>query len=74
MVVEMCKGGPYYYFLFTNAVGNVWCIKNRTKHSSKTLLRLVQFLKHQTLYQIGKIEASLKKDGGRAGRKVWGWI
>ena len=28
---------------------NVWCIKNCTKHSSKTLLRLVQFLMHKTL-------------------------
>ena len=28
---------------------NVWCIKNHTKHSCKTLLRLVRFLMHQTL-------------------------
>ena len=27
----------------------IWCIKNSTKHSSKTLLRLVWFLMHQTL-------------------------
>ena len=31
---------------------NVWCLKNCTKHSSKTLLRLVQFLMHQTLRHI----------------------
>ena len=28
---------------------NVWCIKNRTKHSHKTLLSLVRYLMHQTL-------------------------
>ena len=31
---------------------NVWCIKNRTKHSSKTSLRLVWFLMHQTLLRL----------------------
>ena len=28
---------------------NVWCIKNQTNHSSKTLMRWVRFLLHQTL-------------------------
>ena len=28
---------------------NVWCIKNQTSHSSKTLQSLIQFLMHQTL-------------------------
>ena len=28
---------------------NVWCIKNRTRHSTKALLSLVRFLMHQTL-------------------------
>ena len=28
---------------------DVWCIKNRTNHSSKTLMNLVRFLLHQTL-------------------------
>ena len=28
---------------------NVWCIKNQTNHSSKTLMSLVWFLLHQTL-------------------------
>ena len=31
---------------------NIWCIKNRTKHSSKTLLSLVRFLMHQTLEEL----------------------
>ena len=31
---------------------NVWCIKNRTNHSSKTLMSLVRFLLHQTLFGI----------------------
>ena len=38
MVVEMCKGGPYYYFLPMHLA-----------------------------YQIGKIEATLKKGGGPGG-------
>ena len=29
--------------------GNVWCIKNWTKHISNTILSLVWFLMHQTL-------------------------
>ena len=41
MVVEMCKGGQYYYFL-----------------------------PMQLAYQIGKIEASLKKDGGLGGAGI----
>ena len=31
---------------------NVWCIKIRTKGSSKTLLSLVRILMHQTLHQL----------------------
>ena len=34
---------------FTIKVYNVWCNKNRTKHSSVLLLPLVRFLLHQTL-------------------------
>ena len=30
-------------------INNVWCIENRTKHSSKTLQSLVRFLMHQML-------------------------
>ena len=37
------------FLQFSYFSNNVWCIKNRTKHSSKTLLSLVQFLMHQTL-------------------------
>ena len=32
-----------------DCAANVWCIKNCTKHSTKTLLSLVQFLMHQML-------------------------
>ena len=34
---------------------NVWCIKIRTKDSSKTLLRLVGILMHQTLFDALKL-------------------
>ena len=37
------------YFSFLKSNDNVWCIKNQTNHSSKTLLSLVRFLMHQTL-------------------------
>ena len=29
---------------------NVWCIKNQTNHSSKTVMSLVRFLLYQTLH------------------------
>ena len=35
--------------IFKSLNSNVWCIKIRTKDSSKTLLSLVRFLMHQTL-------------------------
>ena len=39
-----------YLELQGSSVSNVWCIKIRTKDSSKRLLSLVRFLMHQTLY------------------------
>ena len=33
-------------------ITNVWCIKNRTNHSSKALMILIRFLLHQTLFSI----------------------
>ena len=39
---------------------NVWCIKNRTIYSSKTLLSLVRFLMHQTLDMKNNVENALK--------------
>ena len=41
--------------------GNVWCIKNQTNYSSKTLLSLVWFLMHQTLSETNKIQVEKAK-------------
>ena len=38
-----------FTYNYLNFYSNVWCIKNRTNHSSKTLMSLVRFLMHQTL-------------------------
>ena len=55
---------------------NVWCIKNRTSHSSKTLLCSVRFLMHQTSDQtlvsyIGDIFFTLRLFKGTVSYIVW---
>ena len=41
-----------FIYIPDSSNSNVWCIKNRTNHSSKALLSLVWFLMNQTLYRV----------------------
>ena len=44
-----CNGIVILLAWLTLQWNNIWCIKNRTNHSSKTFMSLVRFLLHQTL-------------------------
>ena len=62
-------------FTIKKSIFNVWCNKNQTKSSSKTLLRLVRFLLHQTLEhfcsKIAKIVRCYCHDLGQSERNIF---
>ena len=57
---SFCYQKLFWPFTVWINFSNVWCNKNRTKHSSVLLLPLVRFLLHQTLSNKLFIRLSLK--------------